>query len=164
MDWKHCISIYMDGARSMQGSKKGFAAFVLGINLDVKVVHCSIYRKAPMSKCVPKALKVVLEDVINIVNFIISSGSRSSIFANLCESMEGEFSCLLYHTEVHWLSKGKVLARMMTLRRRYSYFWVITKKFWFSQQQKVMDRCEISQRCFWETKFADHRRNHRFPG
>jgi hypothetical protein len=29
MDWIHCISICMDGARSMQDSKKGFAAFVL---------------------------------------------------------------------------------------------------------------------------------------
>ena len=71
-----------------------------------------------MSKCLPMALKAVMDDVINVVNFIKSSGLRSRIFANLCESMEAEFSCLLYHTEVRWLSKGKDVVRMIVLRRR----------------------------------------------
>ena len=101
-----------------------------------------------MSKCLPKALKAVMEDVINVVNFIKSSGLRSRIFANLCESMEAEFSCLLYHTEVRWLSNGKVLARMIALRQEILMFLSHNKKVLNSQQRKVVDRCDISQRCF----------------
>ena len=121
----------MDGARSMQGSKKGFAAFVLGKNPNVKVVYCLIHREALMSKCLPMALKAVMDDVINVVSFIKSSGLRSRIFANLCESMEADFSCLLYHTEVRWLSKGKVLARMIALRQEILMF--------FESQQKSFE-------------------------
>lgn len=62
-------------------------------------------------------LKTVMEDVINLVSLIKLSGLRSRIFANLCESMEAEFSCLLYHIEVRWLSKGEVLSRMTALRQ-----------------------------------------------
>jgi hypothetical protein len=121
----------------MQGSKKGFSAFVLEKNPNIKVVHCLIHREALMSKCLPKALKVVMDDVVKVVNFIKSSGLRSRIFANLCESMEAEFSCLLYHTEVRWLSKGKVLARMIALRQEIRMFFESRQKsFEFLNSEK----------------------------
>ena len=99
-----------------------------------------------MSKCLPMALKAVMDDVINVVNFIKSNGLRSRIFANLCESMEADFLCLLYHTEVRWLSKGKVLARIIALRQEILMF--------FESQQKSFEFLN-SEKWWTDVTFLD---------
>lgn len=130
MDWKHCISICMDGARSMQGSKKGFAALFSEKSQCKRRTWLNSQRSADV-QMLTKGSKSCNGGFINVVNFIKSSSLRSRIFANLCESMEDEFSCLLYHTEVRWLSKGKVLARMIALREKILMF--------FESQQKSFE-------------------------
>ena len=116
MSWKYCVSVCMDGAPSMQGLKKGFAAFVLQQNPAIKVNHCMIHREMLMSKNLPEKLRNTMNDVVKIANFIKSSALRFRIFEALCESMESDYKCLLYHTEVRWLSKGKVLSRFIAMK------------------------------------------------
>ena len=75
-----------------------------------------IHREMLMSKNLPEKLRNTMNDVVKIVNFIKSSALRSRIFEALCESMESNYKCLLYHTEVRWLSKGKVLSRFIAMK------------------------------------------------
>ena len=74
-----------------------------------------IHREQLVSKCLPKDMKDVMSQAIQIVNFIKSRPLKSRLFAELCESIKSEYKCLLYHTEVCWLSKGKVLKRLLQL-------------------------------------------------
>ena len=87
-----------------------------------------------------------MNDVVKIVNCIKSSALRSRIF-KLCESMQSEFKCLLYHTEVRWLSKGKVLSRFITLKEEIQTFFdsqqtkfkVLAKDIWWLEVTLLND-------------------------
>ena len=100
----------------MQGRKKGFVAKVLERNQNVRIVHCMIHREVLVSKALPPILKETLGEVINVVNYIKANALRSRIFAALCDAMDSDYTTLLFHTDVRWLSKGKVLNRFVFLK------------------------------------------------
>ena len=64
-----------------------------------------------------------LSEVIRVVNFIKASANR--LFDQLCTDMGAEHT--LFHTEVRWLSKGRVLTRFYELRHEIHAF-LIQKK------------------------------------
>lgn len=116
LKWENCVSVCTDGAPSMQGRKKGFVSHVLRQNGNVEIVHCMIHREVLVSKSLQPELSATLMQVVKVVNYIKGNHLRSRIFAALCEAMDSDYKCLLYHTEVRWLSKGKVLNRFVYLR------------------------------------------------
>ena len=52
----------------------------------------------------PENLKLVINNVVKMVNFIKSRLLNAKIFRLLCESMGSTHETLLLHTEVRWLS------------------------------------------------------------
>nr|XP_020660943.1 SCAN domain-containing protein 3-like [Pogona vitticeps] len=68
-----------------------------------------------VSQKLPPELNSVLQDVIKIINHIKVHALNSHLFAELWEEMDAEHIHLLY-TEVKWLSKGGLLARVFELR------------------------------------------------
>ncbi|KAL4126754.1 hypothetical protein QTP88_010963 [Uroleucon formosanum] len=68
------------------------------------------------SKNMPKSLKLVLDSAVKIVNLIKARPLNSRLFTVLCNEMGSTHKSLLLHTEVRWLSRGKVLTRLFELR------------------------------------------------
>lgn len=114
--WKDCVGVCTDGCPSMRGIKKGFATLVLQQNSNIISTHCMIHREALAAKSLPENLQTVLSQAVKLVNLIKSRPLQSRIFAQLCEAMDSDYKCLLYHTEVRWLSRGKVLKRLVHLK------------------------------------------------
>lgn len=86
---------------------------------DATWVHCSIHRESLAVKGMSVSLKNVLDTTVKMVN---SLKARSCIFSALCSEMGSDHETLLLHTEVHWLSRGKVLTCFFELKDELKIF------------------------------------------
>ncbi|KAL4112420.1 hypothetical protein QTP88_016213 [Uroleucon formosanum] len=72
------------------------------------------------SKTLPEELIYTLKQSVKIVNAIKSSALNTRIFKIICS--DSEYETLLFHTEVRWLSKGNMLARLFSLKEEVTVF------------------------------------------
>jgi len=75
-----------------------------------------IHREALASKKLQPDVNKVLLNAISVINFIKSKSLNSRLFTILCNEMGSDHEKLLLHTEVRWLSRGKILSRLFELR------------------------------------------------
>ena len=109
-------SICADGAPAMLGNRSGFAALLKQELPTLKVTHCMIRIQALASKRMPKSLKDVFDTCVRIVNNIRKNDTSHRIFQSFCAQMGNQHDILLYHTEVRWLSRGRVMSQFFQLR------------------------------------------------
>lgn len=123
LSWKDCVGLCTDGAAAMTGYKQGLKSFVLKeAGTEVQITHCIIHREMLATKQLSPELNEVLLTVVKAVNLIRSKALNSRLFATLCDDMGSLHSKLLLHTEVRWLSRGRVLARFYELREEVCMF------------------------------------------
>ena len=118
------MGLSTDGARAMVGRLTGVVKRVRDVAPLVTAVLCSIHREALATKTMPADFKTVLDEAVRTVNFIKSRPLQSRLFAILCAEMGSDHRQLLLHTEVRWLSRGKVLTRLFELRDEVRTFFV----------------------------------------
>ncbi|CAI6345821.1 unnamed protein product [Macrosiphum euphorbiae] len=73
-----------------------------------------------MVKTVPAELKSVLSLVVNMVNFVKSRALKTRLLKEMCHKAGSKYDTLVLHTEIRWLSKGKVLQRFYELKNELS--------------------------------------------
>jgi hypothetical protein len=122
IQWENCVGVCSDGARAMTGKHSGVVTKILQVAPQAKFIHCSIHREALACKSMPTNLRGVLDQSVKVVNFIKSRALNSRMFTILCNEMGSDHSKLLLHSEVRWLSRGKVLSRLFELRSEAQIF------------------------------------------
>ncbi|KAL4148808.1 hypothetical protein QTP88_002960 [Uroleucon formosanum] len=95
---------------------------MLEVSPNATWTHCNIHREVLVSKNLPDNLKILLNTSVKIVNFIKTRPLQSRLFEKLCEEMGSSHKSFLLHTEVRWLSRGKVLTRLVELREEVPLF------------------------------------------
>lgn len=118
IDWTHCVGICTDGAKAMPRKHTGLVVHIRKVCPTILWLHCSVHREALAAKNMPGDL--LLNDAVKLVNFIKARPLKSRLYALLCNEMGSKHKALLLHTEVHWLSRGKVLTRLFELRHETS--------------------------------------------
>lgn len=124
LDWPKCVGICTDGARAMTGRFSGLVKRIQDIAPEAKWTHCGIHREALACKKIPASLDITLKNAVKIVNLIKARATNSRIFAAICKELGSEHETLLLHTEVRWLSRGRVVSRMFELRHEIELFLV----------------------------------------
>uniref|UniRef100_A0A0L8GVG6 Uncharacterized protein n=1 Tax=Octopus bimaculoides TaxID=37653 RepID=A0A0L8GVG6_OCTBM len=122
LSWNSCVGICTDGAPSMMGSIKGFVSLIQLQNPNVIRTHCFLHKEVLVSKTIRVELKQVLNQVVEMVNYITSRPLKCCLFEQICIDMDSQHKCLLLHTKVRWLSKDKVLCLIHELQKELHAF------------------------------------------
>ena len=115
----------------MIGCIKGLVSSVMEQN-DIDIVtHCFLDGEALMSRTLREDLREVLDQFVQMVNFIKTRPVISRLFKQICTNMESQHRGLLLHTDVRWLSRGNVLACVHELRQELITFFEAMKQSHF---------------------------------
>ena len=123
LNWTQRIGwLTTDGAPAMLGKRSGFGALIKKEAPSLVVVHCHLHRHALAAQTLPSRLLEALNFAVKAVNFIRAQALNHRLFKILCQELGSEHDVLLYHTDVRWLSRGRVLTRVMELRNEIATF------------------------------------------
>lgn len=131
LNWDKLKSITTDGARNMVGSKGGLVVKikeeVLKYSSEPPLsFHCIIHQQALCSKILK--WDNVMQLVVKTVNYIRSHALNHRQFQEFLAEIDSEYSDVIYHSEVRWLSRGRVLERFFYLRSEIASFLLIKGK------------------------------------
>ncbi|KAF2351079.1 Ribonuclease H-like domain [Trinorchestia longiramus] len=116
LDWGKLVGCTTYRAPSMLGRKSGFQAHAKAVAPNATTVHCFIHRFALCAKVLPPKSLSCFNRVIRIVNFVKTSALNTRLFKLLCEDFGSNHICLLYPTEVRWLSRDNTTRRLFEPR------------------------------------------------
>lgn len=122
LKWEDCVGICTDGAHAMAGTRCGLQSLIKRVAPRAVWTHCMIHREALASKQLSPELNAVLSDVITTVNYIKTRPLKARLFSALCEEMGSEYTAVLFHSEARWLSRGRVLSRVLVLKEEIRIF------------------------------------------
>ncbi|XP_072384381.1 zinc finger BED domain-containing protein 5-like [Diabrotica undecimpunctata] len=125
--WTKCVGLSTDGKKSMANHKAGLQACVKAVAPEVKWTHSCIHRQALVAKTLREPLQKILNELVQIVNYIKTRPLQSRLFSLSCKEIGSEHEHLFIHTEVRWLSQGRILTRFLKLRDEVRVFFLDTK-------------------------------------
>ncbi|XP_071335558.1 general transcription factor II-I repeat domain-containing protein 2-like [Trachinotus anak] len=146
-----------DGAPAMLGKRHGAVALLKETLKNGGVAaegffsyHCIVHQQALFAKF--KCLNEVMANVIEVVNYIRARARNHLNFKLLCEEFDTHYGDLVLHTEMRWLSKGRMFAHFMDLLEPLKSFIVgqgETSRFSFLDDKQwvlsVALLCDITQ-------------------
>uniref|UniRef100_A0A3B3HZV5 Uncharacterized protein n=1 Tax=Oryzias latipes TaxID=8090 RepID=A0A3B3HZV5_ORYLA len=109
------VSVTTDGAPAMTGRHVGFIAQCKNDPDFPKFLHyhCIIHQQAICAKVT--GFDHVMTPVVKIINSIRSKAKQHRMFKMLMDELSAEYGDLLLHTEIRWLSRGRILQRFLSL-------------------------------------------------
>ena len=128
----------------MIGYRSGFKGLVKIVSPNASFPRCLTHCFALAMKTLPSGLQKVLQNVVKIVNYISNNATTSRLFAAFCEEVGCDYKVLLLHIEVRWLSRSKVLNRMLQLREEVAIFFQNERSFEKKERRKKDRRKRIS--------------------
>ena len=121
------VSIATDGVPSLTGKHSGL---VRGINDKIQVdypfihkvlsFHCIIHQESLCKSNLD--FKHVVDPVVQAINVIGSRGLNHRQFWDFLQDIDSEFSDVLYHMKVRWLSVENMLKRVWELKEIVIFF------------------------------------------
>uniref|UniRef100_A0A672QSS6 HAT C-terminal dimerisation domain-containing protein n=1 Tax=Sinocyclocheilus grahami TaxID=75366 RepID=A0A672QSS6_SINGR len=122
INWSDCIGVCTDEAAAMTGRQFGIVQHIKEFAPLAVSMHCFLHREVLATKEMESNLHGVLDVAVKIVNFVNARATNSWLFTALCEEVGADYHALLMHTDMRWLSRGRVLMRLFSLREELRDF------------------------------------------
>ncbi|XP_072392541.1 general transcription factor II-I repeat domain-containing protein 2B-like [Diabrotica undecimpunctata] len=105
------VGLTTDGAPAMMGCDKGLVALYRKDETFPQFLcyHCIIHQQALCGNFLK--LNNVMKLVVKMVNKIRAQALQRRLFRTLADEVDCQYGDLLLHSEVRWLSRGRVLKR-----------------------------------------------------
>uniref|UniRef100_A0A672PGZ3 DUF4371 domain-containing protein n=1 Tax=Sinocyclocheilus grahami TaxID=75366 RepID=A0A672PGZ3_SINGR len=116
------VSITTDGAPSMTGKHKSLVAEMRKLCPDLLAFHCIVHQQALCTKLVDGYFVEVMDTVVKVVNLIRARPLIHRRFIALLDEIDSAYEDLILHSEVRWLSRGKVLQRFLAVLPKIVHF------------------------------------------
>ncbi|XP_029312378.1 general transcription factor II-I repeat domain-containing protein 2-like [Cottoperca gobio] len=123
LPWDKLVGLTTDGAPEMCGEKSGLVGRMRekmredNCTGELTTYHCIIHQEALCGKALN--MEHVMSTLTRAVNFIRATGLNHHQFKSFLEELGSD---LPDHTQVRWLSQGKVLKRCFELREEICRF------------------------------------------
>ena len=115
------VAICTDGAPAMCGKHTGAVSLIQEvIGRRIITHHCIIHQQALCGKVLK--FDHVMSVVVSVVNYLRARALKHRTFRAFLEEVDAEYKDLVYHTEVRWLSRGRVLQRFVALKEEVLQF------------------------------------------
>ncbi|XP_070275267.1 SCAN domain-containing protein 3-like [Myotis yumanensis] len=152
ISWEKVCGVCTDVAPAMLGCRSRFQRLVLNESLKVIGTHCMIHWQILAMKTLPQELQEVRKSIISCVNFVKASALNSRLFSQLCNELDVPNNALLIHTEVRWLSRGKILKHVFELRDELKMF--LNQKARLQFEALFGDKSELHKMAYLVDIFA----------
>lgn len=126
LPWDKLVGLTTDGAPAMCGEKSGLVGR-MRVKMqeencvgELTVYHCIIHQESLCGKVLK--MEHVMNTVTQTINFIRAKGLNHRQFQSFLREIDSDFADIPYHTEVRWLSRGKVLNRVFELIKEICRF------------------------------------------
>lgn len=114
------MSVTTDGAPSLTGNHSGALKKIqdtIKEGCRVKkliTIHCILHQQVLCKNVLQ--IEHVTSCTVKLVNLIRSRGLNHRQFIGFLQDPDSEYTDVLYHSQIHWLSLGKVLRRVWELK------------------------------------------------
>ena len=106
------VSITTDGCLAMTGRHNGFIANCKA-DPDFPIFFRIIHQQSICAKVM--GFDHIMTPVVKIIDYIRAKAKQHRSFKLFLEELSSEYGDLLLHTDIIWLSRGKVLRRFLAL-------------------------------------------------
>ena len=139
--WDKLVGLMTNSAPAMCGQKSGLVGRVQEKMREndageLTVYHCIIHQETLCGKALQ--MKHVTSSITRVVNFIRAKGLNHRHLKSFLEEFDSEYRDVIYHTEVRWLNRGKVLNKCFELRGEICQF----------MENKGKDTAELKDKSF----------------
>uniref|UniRef100_K7FHT4 DUF4371 domain-containing protein n=1 Tax=Pelodiscus sinensis TaxID=13735 RepID=K7FHT4_PELSI len=141
LSWERCISVY--GA--VVGQQNSLIARLKTMNSSIKwtrIIHIEILA----SKQLNEDLNAVLEIAEKTVN-LIKSRALNSFFLLLCRDMRSEHITVLLHSNIQWLSCGRLFNHLFEVKAEVAVFLTEIKSELVQYFQDELWICRLASLC-----------------
>ncbi|XP_067947200.1 zinc finger BED domain-containing protein 5-like [Watersipora subatra] len=116
------ISVTTDGPPAMAGVYSGFVNCLKNNNLQMIAFHCIIHQSFLCAQLKDEYGSLML-NIMKLINLVRSKSSlRHHQLRKFLQKSDSQYDELLVHNNVRWLSKGRALQRVWTVRQHIEQF------------------------------------------
>jgi hypothetical protein len=121
ISWANHPGNCTDRPAALTGYKKGFQAKVQQIGAPMNFTHRINHRKTLALYDLESKFHSVLQEAMKVMNYVKAHPLNPCLFAVLCEEIQADHKPLILPSEVRWLTRGKVLERLVELEEVWRF-------------------------------------------